>query len=231
MTRLIVAAILAAFGTAFAGAADLPVKAPAMKVQPALYNWTGLYVGAHAGGTWGNKDWTFAPEGNNVGNHDLSHGLGGGQIGFNYQVANWVFGAEAQVSWAAADGAHVFAANPDVSFHSKVDWLGTVAGRIGYAWDRSLIFLKGGAAFAHDKFWITDGALTVGATLTETRWGWMLGGGFEYGLTPNWSAKIEYNYMDLGTATLNQTTVNIYDIKQYMNVLKVGINYRFGPSF
>ena len=89
---------------------------------------------------------------------------------------------------------------PTDRIRSRVDALGTFAGRLGYAMDRSLLYVKGGGAWAHDKFSITD--IPTGITYArfdQTRWGWMIGAGLEHGITVNWSAKIEYNFMDLGT--------------------------------
>jgi outer membrane immunogenic protein len=122
-----------------------------------------------------------------------------------------------------------------------VDSLGTVALRLGYAVDRILFYAKGGGAWAHDRFSITDipSGITY-ARFDQSRWGWMAGGGVEYGVTSNWSMKVEYNYMDLGTERTNNIvcgpnfgctgpggTFN-QDVRQRIQVVKGGINYRFG---
>jgi outer membrane immunogenic protein len=95
---------------ASASAADLSVRAPVMKAPPpvpvAVFNWTGFYVGAHVGGGWGDKDWVAVGVGP-LGSHDIDGFLGGGQIGFNYQVGAWVLGAEVDFSWADLDGSFV----------------------------------------------------------------------------------------------------------------------------
>ena len=132
----------------------------------------------------------------------------------------------------------VFGFPGTVNTHSKTDWLATLTGRLGYSFDRSLLYIKGGVAFAHDKY---SGDVSIPffgvletVTATDTRTGWLLGAGFEQALDKNWSAKIEYNYMDFGTRT---ETFNVAaapglpyigDISQRIQTVKLGINYRFG---
>jgi outer membrane immunogenic protein len=219
-------------------AADMrmPVKAPPPVVVPA-FNWTGFYIGAHVGGAWSDKDWPLT-ESNAVfqvfpgfpffGSHNVSGVIAGGQIGYNWQApgSSWVLGVEAQASWSGADGDHSI----DVfRFATEVEWLGTVAARLGYAFDRVLVYAKGGFAFAHDKH-------TLGSLVTDqTRTGWMVGGGFEMAFGQNWSAKIEYNYMDLGKkdVTFTDTADDVFltfNVDQQMHVVKLGINYRFGSG-
>ena len=224
-------------------AADMrmPVKAPA-PVAPPAYNWSGFYIGAHVGGTWGDKDWLLTdsdavfvvfPGFPNFGSHDVSGLIAGGQVGFNWQApgSNWVLGIEAQGSWSNADGEHT---GGGLGFRTEVEWLGTVTGRLGYAFDRLLIYAKGGFAFAHDKhelFFPVSGDPSV--FTDKTRTGWTVGGGFEYAFAGNWSAKLEYNYMDLGrkSVTFIDTDDDVFltfNPEQRMHVVKFGINYRFG---
>src|SRR5207248_3313507 len=104
-------------------------------------------------------------------------------------------------------------------------------GRVGYAWDRALFYVKGGAAWAHDKF--ADVTAVTGFTVDNadrTRWGWTVGAGAEYAFAPNWTAKLEYNFMDFGKQ--RETFVGPLvafptDIDQYVHVVKVGVNYKF----
>jgi outer membrane immunogenic protein len=122
--------------------------------------------------------------------------------------------------------------------------------RIGRAWDRTLLYIKGGGAVADDRYRATCSTLVgaclgtglaVGDTLAradETRWGWLIGAGLEWAFTPNWSAKIEYNFMDFGRERLNFGLVGggtvPFDIDQHIHVVKAGINYRFnfgGPHY
>jgi outer membrane immunogenic protein len=222
-----------------AAAADLPVayRAPQSYV---IFTWTGFYFGAHGGGGWGRKDETispfvfggalFGPPGTNV---DISGGLAGGQIGANYQAGSWVFGVEADASWAALTGNTACASGivgVAANCRAKVDALGTFAGRLGLALDRVLLYGKGGLAFANDKYEINSIAAYQS---NETRWGWMAGAGIEYSFTDNWSAKFEYNYLDFGTRAVRFTDstgtfVLETNIRERIHVAKAGINYRFG---
>ena len=199
--------------------------------------------------------------------------LGGIQGGFNYQI-NWaVLGVEAQWSGARLTGSGScfadvapFAPAPvpikgpitlngdtDTNCTSTVRSLGTVAGRFGVSTDRTMLYLKGGWGWANDRFSIhsttasfsTPPYTTYGyADITDTRWGPMVGAGIEHALDAHWSAKIEYDYLDLGTKnyTFNGTviapvppfptttaaTAVSTDVSQHVHMIKFGINYRFG---
>jgi outer membrane immunogenic protein len=234
-------AAVAVFGFAsVASAADLPKKASVYKAPAAapIYNWTGCHVGLHIGGGWGTAKWTDpAPDPGQLttdeGTDSLSGMLGGGQIGCDYQTGTWVFGIEADASWASLSGEHpnpIFV--PDV-LHTKVDGLGTVSGRLGYAIDKALIYAKGGAAWSHNKYPVSAPNTGTFATATESRWGWTVGAGLEYGLTPNWSVKLEYDFLDFGTerVRLDCPTCSAgffeKDIDQNIHAVKLGANYKF----
>jgi outer membrane immunogenic protein len=238
-----------------AAAADLPAApAPVYRAPPTvvIFNWSGFYFGVHGGGGWGSKDTTavaypfagatVAPDAATV---DISGWLAGGQFGGNYQVGMWVFGVEAQASWADLTGNAActststtggIATALSANCSAKVNALGTVAGRLGVAFDRTLIYAKGGAAWTNDKHEHTSSiALLPTFTSNHTRWGWMVGGGLEFGFTDNWSAVIEYNYLDLGTRHVSFTdTTGLVrlnaDISERIHIAKVGINYRIGGS-
>jgi outer membrane immunogenic protein len=220
-----------------AQAADLaPVyKAAKAVVAPPPYGWTGCYIGAHAGGGWGEKHWANV-SGLDEGTSDIGGPLAGGQVGCDYQTGAWLFGAEGTASWTDLAGEHrdpVLQFNNQV-LHSEVDWLATLTGRVGYVFDRFLLYAKGGGAWAGDKFWdVADGVGTI-ATASETRSGWTVGGGAEYGFAPRWSAKLEYDYLDFGTNRVRLDCPGCMagffnkDITQHIHVVKVGVNYRFG---
>lgn len=228
-------------------AADMrmPVKAPP-SVTVAVYNWTGFYVGAHVGGAWGDKDWTFVesnavilvpPSFPSYGSHSVRGLIAGGQVGFNWQApgSNWVIGIEAQASWSNADGQHqLLFQGTGAGFRTEVEWLGTVTGRLGYAFDRVLVYAKGGFAFAHDNYESFDPLNpATRRSFDDTRTGWTVGGGVEMALGGNWSAKAEYNYMDLGKNDVTFTNPANgffirYNVDQQLHVAKFGINYRFG---
>src|SRR4030095_3046091 len=162
--------------------------------------------------------------------------LAGGQIGAQYQAGSRVFGIEVDASWANLPGnancSSVVVALPLTAKRSpQGDAMGTIAGRLGIAFDRLLLYGKGGAAWVNDKYQATTSVLNFNAN--ETRWGWIVGAGAEYSFTDNWSAKIEYNYLDFSTRTVKftDTTDQIIlnsNIRQSVQVVKTGINYRFG---
>jgi outer membrane immunogenic protein len=222
---------LVAFGATAASAADLRAR-PAYKAEPVAYvpyyNWTGFYIGAHIGGAWADKQWTD-PAGPpfNMGSHSADGLIGGAQIGFNWQTGPWVLGIEGQFSWADLKGSNADLIFAGFTNTTKVDFLGSIAGRVGYAWNNWLLYLKVGGAWAHDDYRATNGVVTQ--TASDTRWGWMIGTGLEYGLTPNWSVKLEYNYMDFGTDRIVLTPGPFsVDVDQHIHLFKVGVNYRFG---
>jgi len=230
---VVLGALLAANAAA---AADLPYRMPAYKapvVPSPPFNWTGCYIGGHVGGGFGHTRWTAPAAGDaETTNHDVDGVLGGGQIGCNYQTGSWVFGAEADASWADLTGSGL----DDLSLgtqtdHTKVDFLGTVTGRAGVAWDRALFYAKGGAAWAHDQLAVTFNPTgqTV-ATADNTLWGWTVGAGVEYAFAPNWSAKVEYDYLNFGSqsATFSAPAAPFnFDLGQHIDVVKAGVNCKF----
>ena len=248
--RILAGFVSVAAMTGTAHAADMaPVyKAPPAVVAP-VYNWTGFYIGGHAGWAWTDKTWRLS--GNEVADYTADGGFAGGQVGFNWQTGPWVLGAEAQASWSHIRKGVVWV-DPEVDpwiepgtdpvrkprTGTTVDNLGSIAGRVGYAFDRVLVFAKGGGAWAHDDYRAFN-ANTANerliASASGTRWGWMAGGGLEYGLTPNWSAKVEFDYFDFGSDRITLVSVpgvtpptRAFDVEQTIALVKLGINYRFG---
>ena len=206
MTKLMFRAIalMAALIATPAVAADLYRKAPAFAAAPFNgYNWNGAYVGVNLGYQWGKVT--------NWGGGEPNGLMGGGQIGYNWQYGQYVFGLEADLQGSAAEGtfaAYKFA-NP---------WFGTVRARAGYAMNNVLIYLTGGLAYGGGRVDFT------GLNETQTHIGWTLGGGVEVGLTPNWSAKAEYLYVRLDDRSYVLTGVNNGFSS---NVFRLGVNYRF----
>lgn len=240
MKRLIFAGLLASVGAIPAAAADMPLKAPARLAEPA-FSWSGLYLGAHVGGAWGTvesqlndpKSDAFLP----LSSHGVNGFVGGGQVGFNIQVNPWlVIGIEGDASWTDVKGTApclvVFACS------TKVDWMATATGRLGFARDRLMVYVKGGGAWAESKHSLVLGLSpdSFSADASKTRMGWTVGTGVEYAFSGNWSAKVEYNFMDFGSDTLGSTLHSgtksapgpDVDINQQIHVVKFGLNYRFG---
>jgi len=195
-----------------------PLHAKAPPVVP--FSWTGFYAGVHLGGGSSNTDWiddgTPASLGGGVaGQRDASYHatgfLAGGQFGYNYQIGWAVLGAEADASWANLRGSMFncfsqFAAFVAQSCSTRTDALGSVTGRFGAAFDRSLLYVKGGFAWAHESYAnpcmpIVAAVVcaSANATNTDTRIGWTIGAGFEYALVRDWTVRVEYDFMDFGT--------------------------------
>ena len=233
-----IAAALGLGGVQVATAADMPVKARApVAVAAPAWNWTGCYVGVNGGGGWGTKSWRDPNlAGIEFSNHHVSGGLAGGQIGCNYQTSSYVFGLEGEADWANIQGSALDTLSAGtLTDHSKIDFIATFAGRFGLAWGRALLYVKGGGAYAHDKYWTIVNA--SGATFysaSQGRTGWLVGVGSEYAFDSNWSGKLEYDYIDFGThsATFAGGTFPgapfPFDINQRVSLIKVGVNYRFG---
>ena len=205
-----------------ATAADLSVaplyKAPPPAMAPA-YNWSGFYLGVNGGGGWGHSNWDTSSD--RIG---LSGGLVGGTAGYNWQLGNAVLGIEGDIDWANLKGTNSSTLCP-AGCSTSDTWLSTVRGRAGYAFGGVLPYLTGGLALGDIR------AATPGfAGASNTSAGWTAGGGIEFGLTGNWSAKAEYLYVDLGkfncgTACNGLPTDNV---SMHDNVVRAGVNYRFG---
>lgn len=221
-----------------ASAADMAVKAPPPTPLPVIYDWSGFYIGANGG--WGQSrncwDFVFVGAAFNEGCNERSGGLFGGQVGYRWQANQWVFGLEAQGDWADLSHTRVSLLDPTLSIRTKTDGIGLFTGQIGYAWNAALIYLKGGAAVTSNRFSILDN-LNFGAELasaSSTRWGGVVGVGFEYGFAPNWSVGVEYDHLFMGDANNSYTSpafvagVLNSRVGQDVDMLTLRINYRFG---
>jgi outer membrane immunogenic protein len=244
LTLALAAATVLISAPALAADLRMPVKAPV--VAPPIFSWSGFYIGAHVGGGWGTKDWEFTDV--FIGgvavplvpplpatSHDVSGLLAGGQIGFNWQTGPFVFGVEGEASWADIDGSST-CPNPAASCRSEVRWLASATGRLGYAWDRVLLYAKGGWAFAGDNYFVRFPAAPAfderSGDITQS--GPTIGGGLEWAFTPNWSAKIEYMFASFDRERFDFTRIDTgvlverARVDQELHTVKFGINYRFG---
>jgi outer membrane immunogenic protein len=246
---IVIAALLANLATlGAASAADLsrPItKAPPLPPLPVAYNWTGFYLGVNVGGSWGHQDVTLA--GLLINSNKIDGVIGGGQIGYNWQGAGspWVFGIEADIQGSGQKGSGAFAipacltcalAIPatSIAYEDKLEWFGTVRGRIGYAiGDRGtwLPYITGGLAYGESKI---DGSgslvgVPVAFSVSDTRVGWTVGAGIEWAFADQWSAKLEYLFMDLGSdpAVVLTSTTSITTNRMTDNIARVGVNLRF----
>ena len=236
--RRVKLALLGLAGAAMFGsgamAADLsrPVyKAPPAGALPVTYDWTGFYIGGHIGYGWADKSWQDLVGFGNV-SHKADGFLGGGQVGFNYQTGMFVFGVEGDFSWADIKGGStigpVIGLPLGANFDTTVDFTSTLTGRLGLAFDRWLVYGKGGVAWARDRFSTTAYTFPASVDVTDTRLGWTAGAGVEYAFLPNWSAKLEYNFMDFGNKAVSFAPGRSTDVDQQIHAVKFGINYKFG---
>jgi outer membrane immunogenic protein len=199
LTTVVGLVALGAAGPAMA--ADMAVKAPppAPMMAP-IYNWTGFYIGGNGG--WGKShSCVDFLDGAGVafaqGCRDRSGGVVGGQIGYRWQANQWVLGLEAQGDWADLSNTRVSVLNPALSTRTKTSGIGLFTGQIGYAWNNTLLYMKGGAALTSDRYrgYLTANGAQISDTVSDTRWGGVIGLGLEYGFAPNWSAAVEYDHM------------------------------------
>lgn len=248
-------AAVVAFSSA-AAAADLPTSVPAAIPAGPAYSWTGFYVGANVGYGWGLDTVRYTGDagilnlvGTGVpGSFDLNGkgALGGLQLGYNLQITpQIVVGLEADIQIADIDGTRSWAIGAGTgsagSVSTKVDWFGTVRGRIGFAFDRILVYGTGGLAYGNAEVtgsWVS-GTLaapttTASGTRSDTRFGYAIGGGIEWAFAPNISIKGEYLYVDLGRVdtTLGGGVGPVpfivsqrHDVD--FHVVRLGVNVRF----
>jgi outer membrane immunogenic protein len=202
MKKMILALGLATMTASAATAADMPRSAPYYAPPAAGFNWSGGHVGVNLGYAWGK-----------VTNSNVSpSGLEGGvQGGYNWQSGQFVYGAETDLQLSGADD--TFA-----PFKFSNPWFGTLRGRGGFAYNNFLFYVTAGLAYGNVK------AESAFLSESRTQLGWTAGLGGEMGIAQNWSAKVEYLYMDLGSRTYTITgTSNAF----HNNVLRVGLNYHF----
>ena len=218
-----------------ASAADLPVKAPPAAVAPVTL-WTGCYIGGNAGGAWGSGDITVTAGGVTDSRHGSNSGIAaGGQVGCDFQTGSFVFGVRNLIDWSNRETSRVLAAGVLAGSTAtlKNNWIDLLTGRVGYAvapqW---LIYFQGGGAWRESSLdIITPGGLAF--TSDRTRSGWVIGGGAEWRLAPNWSVFLEYNHADFGSRSATFTTVPFGIVtasaKSDADLFLVGLNWR--PNF
>jgi outer membrane immunogenic protein len=218
MRRILLATIgLLGLAATNAVAADLPrgmpTKAPAVFAPG--YSWTGFYLGVNGGGAFGRSDW------NGFGDTDVSGGLVGVTAGYNWQSGQWVLGLEGDIDWANIKGDFTNAACP-TGCETKIGWLGTARGRLGYAFDRVMPYITGGAAFGDVK------ATQFGVgSVSDTNVGWTAGAGVEWAVMANWTAKLEYLYVDLGDVSCAACLPAASNVDFRSHLVRAGLNFRF----
>ncbi len=207
MNRLLCRGIVLAFVVASAmsaQAADVPGRSNPQSFYKAPseipFNWTGFYAGINGGYAWGRSSWSDPAIGANSGNFITSGGLVGGQVGYNWQTGAVVLGIESDADWMRIKGSTtgpggVCLADGGGQCQTQQSWVGTTRARVGYAFDRWLPYVTGGVAYGNIQ------VVQPSGTSSNTNVGWTAGAGVEYAINRNWSAKLEYLHIDLGTAT------------------------------
>ena len=242
MMRTLIAAALALAAGGQALAADLPPaaapppRAPAAYAPPPPFSWSGIYLGINGGYAFGQTSWT-SPVGTvlaggvpcvvcTTGNFNANGFLIGGTLGGNYQIGAFVIGLEGDGDWTNIRGTSTNAVVGCAGgCQTANDWLATIRGRAGFAWDRVLFYGTGGVAFGN----IQAGINGAGVTTLSTQTGWAAGAGIEGAIAPNWTLRAEYLYVNLGTANCAfacggpPTSIPLTE-----NIVRAGIDYKFG---
>jgi outer membrane immunogenic protein len=276
MKKLALAVSIVALSSAGAFAADLPAKVytKAPIIVAPIYDWTGFYVGGNIGYSWGrSRDDSSLTNGAGTilyassDRSNLDGVVGGGQIGYNWQMQNWVWGFEADIQGTDERGSRYFTCPAGVclpstilggplalvivvpgaavplSLDQKIDWFGTVRARAGVLVSpKVLLYATGGLAYGEVKSSEIVGGV-AGFSSTSTNVGYTVGAGVEGVIGGNWTAKLEYLYVDLGRVSgafgttipafgagvvPSGTLTSYYSSRITDNVLRVGVNYKFG---
>jgi len=216
---LVTTTLIASVGQSLA--ADLPARtydrAPVAYSAP--YSWSGVYIGLNAGGIFGHYS-------DNVGDSVSATGvLGGEQIGAQMQMGQFVFGGELDFQGTSQSHDYTFSAfGVPITLSEKMPWFGTLRGRVGYAFDRVMVYSTGGAAWVDGKVQATVGGFTLSTEANKI--GWTAGGGVEWAFYDHWSTKIEYLYLASSGIKFNTALGSLNgNIKN--NIARVGLNYRF----
>lgn len=264
-SRLVSAALIVVASSSLVYAADLPSRRapPPVYVAPPAFTWTGFYVGVNAGygfNASNNSSSVTVPAGTFAGSPGTAGTLspsgqskdggfvGGGQIGYNYQVGHIVFGVETDIQYAdlgrgSSNYGYTFAGTGSlpatftaVDNRRNIDWFGTVRGRVGYAFDTMPLLVYGTGGLAYGGGSSSSSSCTVVTCNDDTKVGYAVGAGAEYAFTPNWTAKIEGLYVNLGKSGTNAIGYDlagtVYTVAsgqqdQDFGVVRAGLNYKF----
>jgi outer membrane immunogenic protein len=245
-----------AIATVPAQAADMgvPSRSYYPPLPPAIYDWTGIYLGGHIGG--GMLVDSVSQNGVSLGGFNLANTgnlrpagvIGGAQVGANYEFAPWVVGVEGTWTESAINGNTVIGCagpctlvtgggpspTPSERFTSQAEWFAALTGRVGYAANDWLFYAKAGGAWMNVRY--TEDLIIAGGTtgttqvLTDNRTGFTVGAGIEFGLVENLSAKVEYDFYDFGSKNYNFSNITPVSVSSNLHTIIVGLNYRFNWS-
>jgi outer membrane immunogenic protein len=261
-----IGALALAGTTLAASAADIPRRPPPPPVvaPPVVYNWSGFYIGGHVGAKWADHSGDifldnvvgFTPlglVGFGNGGEDETAFKGGGQIGFNWQAGGWVFGVEGDFSGTSLERTFVCCGGPvALAFFSpgdtlsvKNDWQASVRGRLGFAWDRFMVYGTAGVAFANIEATVAIAPLGTApglfASASDTLTGWTAGGGIEFGLWDNWSLGVEYRFSSFDASDFNHGNLFLdpilsaplrssFDLETHEVTARLNYRFSWGPA-
>jgi outer membrane immunogenic protein len=249
MLRSLLAATLCVAAGSAALAADLPMAPPPPPRAPATYvpapipyyNWTGFYIGGNLGGGFGGISLSDTA-GSTFTSTTSQSFLGGAEVGFNWQWAGLVVGAEGDFEWLPNTKNTLTATAPGGVATATINdrWLTLADARVGYAWDRFLLFAKGGGAFAgqyNSSGTFQGTGTTFGISGPSTNSGWNVGFGAEWAFWGTWSAKAEYVFVRFNNAVLTASPTApgpfandaISTNNREISLVTLGLNYKFGP--
>jgi outer membrane immunogenic protein len=236
-------------------AADMRNRAPIYKTAAVEDNWTGFYIGGHAGYGWGAKNMDgletgpapiieLLPYSNEI---SPKGALGGATLGYNWQKGFWVTGIEADISLANIRGSGVQASlfsplgaltGQQAEASQTMNWFGTVRGRLGFTPSAgTLVYATGGLAVGDMNYsseWYVSNTIQYPSAENKTKFGWVLGVGAEWLVVGNWSLKTEYLHYDLGKHTVSFSDATFAangasleaTFKNHDDIVRMGINYR-----
>jgi outer membrane immunogenic protein len=223
MKRVLLSGVALAALVGSATAADIPRRVERQVTAPvpyvaAAYNWTGFYAGINAGWGWGTGSLNGSRR---TGDVDGDGGLIGGQIGYNWQIGQIVWGLETDLNWSGMEASRGCGGGLRCAVSN--DWLGTARGRIGLAMDRWMPYVTGGLAYGD-----VSASVTGFPGKSDTRAGWALGTGVEFAIAAPWTAKLEYLYVDLGDFSCGRACgAGANNIEFRSHIVRAGLNYRF----
>ncbi len=226
LTKAGVAAAVALLVTPVAAAAA-DIRPPVYKGVPrsvvSYYNWSGFYTGVFVGYGTAESRWET------IGIESKPKGwLAGGTLGYNFQTGSVVWGIEGDIAWTDVKGSTAnVACGVASTCETSNRWLSTFRGRVGYAFDRFLPYVTFGGAYGD----VRSSIAPAGISASTTRLGWTAGAGLEYALMGNWTTKIEYLYVDLGTFNPGFVAPVVGNITFKEHALWVGLNYKFSSRF